>query len=234
MFSMARARLKFLINFLLFSSAYGSLTDCPSSDWKRIKGKCFLFLDESLDYSAAAQRCSDENGKLFEPQNDPSNNLIFKIANQELTTETEYWIGINDQVSEGKFVFNSSGLEIYYENWARSPTDEPSSIGDCVYVGSTNQWAVTMCTQTKSVICEDFQEDVSRWNSCPPGWDLINKKCYLLVDQTMKFETGKDLCKAFGAKVFEPSYEKEEEMVHSFYNGEQIWLGVQTNSNGRS
>ena len=61
---------------------------------------------------------------------------------------------------------------------------------------------------------------------CPPGWDLINQKCYKFINGHVKFDTAYDMCKAFGGKIFEPKYETEEELVTEFYDNQRVWIGI--------
>ena len=61
---------------------------------------------------------------------------------------------------------------------------------------------------------------------CPPGWDLINQKCYKFINGHLKFNTAYDMCRTFGGKIFEPKYEMEEELVMDFYNDQRVWIGI--------
>ena len=64
------------------------------------------------------------------------------------------------------------------------------------------------------------------WSACQTGWNMINEKCYKFIDETVKFDAAYDMCRALGAKIFEPTYELVEEMVTNYYNNENIWIGV--------
>lgn len=88
-----------LVTFIWGASVQAQTQQCPDN-WTRLKGKCFLFVNETLDYSGAYQNCIDEGGRLFEPKNQPANGLVAKVAGYELAGD--YWIGITDQLNEGK------------------------------------------------------------------------------------------------------------------------------------
>lgn len=88
----------FLISVFLIGCIQAN-PQCPEN-WVRLKGKCFLFVNETLDYEGAYQKCSQEGGRLFEPKNQPANGLVAKVAANELGSD--YWIGITDQLNEGK------------------------------------------------------------------------------------------------------------------------------------
>ena len=98
-----------------------------------------------------------------------------------------------------RFVYNSSGLAIKFSSWALSPTNEPDNSGDCVAIkGQTGDWFDESSSTTKQSVCEDLQDGLSFWSACPDGWDLINKKCYKYIDQTLKFDTALNMCRAIG------------------------------------
>ena len=101
-----------------------------------------------------------------------------------------------------RFVYNSSGLAIKFSSWALSPTNEPDNSGDCVAIkGQTGDWFDESSSTTKQSVCEDLQDGLSFWSACPDGWDLINKKCYKYIDQTLKFDTALNMCRAIREKI---------------------------------
>jgi hypothetical protein len=81
------------------------LTDaitCPT-DWRNVKGKCFLFDNTTVEYGAAVTACTNAGGKLFEPMNRPSNAFMIKVAgNLWQMDDPQYWVGISDQTNEGR------------------------------------------------------------------------------------------------------------------------------------
>jgi len=199
---------------------------CPT-DWKNVKGKCFLFVNTTVEYSAAVTACTNAGGKLFEPMNRPSNAFLVRVASQQWNMDDpKYWIGISDQTNEGRFAYESSGALIKFDNW-QYPDQPDNDNADCAAVINNNaEWADENCTNsTYNYICEDLQE-VTFWSACQTGWNLINEKCYKFIDETVKFDAASDMCRALGAKIFEPTYELVEEMVTNYYNNENIWIGV--------
>jgi hypothetical protein len=209
--------------------------------WKKLKGKCFYFGQESLPYLNASEACVEKRGILFEPKNEQANEYIAQLAPKESylnSTQPTYWIGIVDLLQEGHFVFESSGSQIKYENWAfdsDSDVDEPDNdmdSQDCgVVVNTDGDWHDEDCAATShQFVCEDLQQDLDYWSSCPSGWNLINKKCYKLIDQTVKFDAALEMCMAIGGKLFEPTYEKEESLVRAHYYGtdnvDALWIGI--------
>ena len=77
---------------------------CPT-DWKNVKGKCFLFVNTTVDYSTAVTACTNAGGKLFEPMNRPSNAFLNRVAGSLAVwnmDDPQYWVGISDQTNEGR------------------------------------------------------------------------------------------------------------------------------------
>ena len=75
---------------------------CPSS-WSNIKGKCFLFVNDTVEYEEAIAACAVEGGKLFEPMNGPSNAFMGKTAATQFDVDQpQFWIGITDKDNEGQ------------------------------------------------------------------------------------------------------------------------------------
>jgi len=209
---------------------------CPTN-WKKLFGKCFYFGQNSLSYDSANEECLNIGGRLFEPKNDLANGYIASVSKNFLkTSEPAYWIGITDLQMEGKFVYASSGSQLYYQNWAfnDSEVDEPDNnmdMEDCAAVNdAVGHWLDEDCNNIKQYVCEDLKDDVDYWRGCLPGWNLINKKCYKLIDQTVQFAAAHDLCKVMGGKLFEPTYRNVEIMVTEFYlatyQTDTFWLGI--------
>ena len=81
-----------------------------------------------------------------------------------------------------RYVFDSSSVSIKNENWAQSPTVQPDNLSKfehCVHIyGTDGFWYDELCNIKKYFVCEDMNNDILFWRTCPLTWDLINKKCY--------------------------------------------------------
>ena len=78
---------------------------CPKVGWKQVKGKCFLFVNTTVEYSTAVTACTNVGGKLFEPMNRPSNAFLNRVAGSLAVwnmDDPKYWVGISDQTNEGR------------------------------------------------------------------------------------------------------------------------------------
>ena len=130
------------------------------------------------------------------------------------------------------FVYDSSGLSIKYSNWDAAEPDNAYGEQNCAaIIGSDGNWFDKNCTDMSiNIVCEDLQEDLPFWSPCQEGWDLIHKKCYRFIDQTLKFGTAASMCRALGGQMFEPTYELQEQKVREFYSKKYqqyaIWIGI--------
>ena len=81
-----------------------------------------------------------------------------------------------------RYIFDSSSVSIKNENWAQSPTVQPDNLSKfehCVHIyGTDGFWYDELCNIKKYFVCEDMNNDILFWRTCPLTWDLINKKCY--------------------------------------------------------
>ena len=96
---------------------------------------------------------SNERGKLFEPRDLATNNLVIGFATGIETNK--YWLGINDIDTEGIFQYATGG-DLVFTNWFNG---EPNNYGvgeDCVEsynYGGTN-WGDYICELHRHSICE--------------------------------------------------------------------------------
>ena len=110
-----------------------SLTDCENLEEERIFARNISF------HSSLARIISDQE------QHDISANLI-DIG--------EAWIGLNDIVDEGFYVW-SDGSPLIYVNWDFSEAGKESFLRkdhDCV-AATKNSWKTMLCAEKKSSIC---------------------------------------------------------------------------------
>merc|ERR1711860_394276 len=98
---------------------------CPIG-WFRILDSCLWVSpkDTKLSHDDAYMYCKRKisGGQLFEPrskvQNDYAKDLVDAIDG--VIFPNPLWIGINDHMEEGKFVYSKSEEPILFENWHSS------------------------------------------------------------------------------------------------------------------
>ena len=90
-------------------------------------------------------------GKLAEPRKQTTNDFIVDVA-KEKGSGIELWIGINDIVEEGAFVYGSNGAQITWTNWGQSQPDGEEH-ENCVCLNEGKWWDLN-CDYSKPFVCE--------------------------------------------------------------------------------
>merc|ERR1712062_259309 len=133
---------------------------CPIG-WFRILDSCLWVSpkDTQLSHDDAYMYCKRQipGGQLFEPrskiQNDYGKDLVDAIDG-EIFTSSPIWLGINDHMEEGKFVYSKSEEPILFENWhSGQPNGETSQ--NCVAFYN-KKWYTTTCASNYRFICEKY------------------------------------------------------------------------------
>ena len=124
---------------------------CPSNgDWKFIQGTCYSFVKTKLIYTDARTYCKGMGGKLLEPKDEITNDVIKDVAIHHLDGPWEtivtwgwFWLGIDDIDQEGEFKYASDMSPILWSNWNLNQPDNKtynSTDEDCaVMMGPTAQ-----------------------------------------------------------------------------------------------
>merc|ERR1711860_292427 len=116
---------------------------CPIG-WFRILDSCLWVSpkDTTLSHDDAYMYCKRKisGGQLFEPrskvQNDYAKDLVDAIDG--VIFPNPLWIGINDHMEEGKFVYSKSDEPILFENW-ESGQPNGATKQNCVILRHNNK-----------------------------------------------------------------------------------------------
>ena len=111
---------------------------------------------KSTNYDVANQFCKNQGAHLFEPRSEITNKLVFDKSVEVFGGAHKSWIGINDIVTEGEFIFESSGEKVNLFFWDSG--NGPGDNDDCVLFGHANKnnekWYDRPCTEQSYSICE--------------------------------------------------------------------------------
>ncbi|XP_072135303.1 tetranectin-like protein [Mobula birostris] len=120
----------------------------------KVHKKCYLASKGRKSFHAANEDCIAQGGTLSVPRDSDENNSLRSYAKKSLNGARDFWIGVNDMTSEGKFV-DVNGMAISYFNWDRN---EPrgGSRENCAAasIGGQGKWSDEVCRNEKSYICE--------------------------------------------------------------------------------
>lgn len=65
---------------------------------------------------------------------------------------SEFWLGVNDMVNEGKFV-DVNGMALQYFNWDHAQPNGGKR-ENCVFSSTQGKWVDEVCRTAKRYICE--------------------------------------------------------------------------------
>ena len=135
---------------------------CPLG-WFRILDSCLWVApkDMKLNHDDAYMFCKRKilGGKLFEPlskvHNDHGRDLVDAFDGK--TYSGYIWIGINDHMEEGRYVYTKSDEPILFENWVQDQPDNLTSQNCIVLEDSKSKlWRDLECTNEYRFICEKY------------------------------------------------------------------------------
>ena len=90
---------------------------------------------------------------MFEPKSLEANNEVNELANAQGVTW--FWIGINDQINQGNFVYDSSNVPLVYENWnPGEPNGESREDCAILSIDGDKKWYDVPCTWNMAFVCE--------------------------------------------------------------------------------
>ena len=123
-----------------------------------ILGKCFFVEINQFNYIDSMVNCgnqfgSNHTGKLFEPRDLATNNLVNDYAQGMWNSPQALWLGINDIDIEGTFQYATGG-NLVFTNWSGGQPDNYGGTQDCVYSKILGNWDDFTCNTKLSSICE--------------------------------------------------------------------------------
>ena len=98
-------------------SQFLNFTDgCKGPNNIYLNGACYYVETRLLSISEAIGNCQEtlRNGRLFEPRDEATHNSVHAAA--VAISSQDYWLGINDTLSEGQFQYISGG-NLSFSNW---------------------------------------------------------------------------------------------------------------------
>ena len=97
---------------------------------------------------------SNHTGKLFEPRDLATNNLVNDYARGIISPQAQMlWLGINDIDIEGTFQYATGG-NLAFTHWLGGQPDDYGGAQDCVDSRILGNWDDVQCDQIYASICE--------------------------------------------------------------------------------
>ncbi|XP_029370346.1 tetranectin-like [Echeneis naucrates] len=121
-------------------------------------GRCFLADPVKKSYHTASEDCNALGGVLGTPTSREENDQLRDYIRQRLGSDQQAWLGVNDMVTEGTWVDQTS-TSITYKNWdtsnSRSPQPDGGQSQNCaVLVEASGKWLDENCREKKASLCQ--------------------------------------------------------------------------------
>ncbi|KAL4236481.1 hypothetical protein ACF0H5_004867 [Mactra antiquata] len=128
---------------------------CPDG-WIRFRGSCYFFsYKHGMYFNDAQQTCIGMRGSLVHINNVAENTFLKDYLHR--MKDNNYWIGLNDQTTEGVWTYVDTNEIVEYTDWAPGQPDSWHAHNeDCAlfYSPHNYHWDDGPCNQDLDYICE--------------------------------------------------------------------------------
>lgn len=120
----------------------------------KVHRKCYLASEGLKHFHEANEDCISKGGTLVIPRNSDEINALRDYGKRSLPGINDFWLGINDMVTEGKFV-DVHGVTISFLNWDRAQPNGGKRENCALFSQSAQgKWSDEVCRSSKRYICE--------------------------------------------------------------------------------
>ncbi|XP_019628228.1 PREDICTED: sushi, von Willebrand factor type A, EGF and pentraxin domain-containing protein 1-like [Branchiostoma belcheri] len=102
---------------------------CPP-DTVPYSNSCYILLDESADYMTARKICESGGGYLVVVKDEGEHQFLI----DHLNSTVDIWIGLDDIINEGTFVYNDGSPLGAFSKWAHGEPNDGGGNQDCVHI----------------------------------------------------------------------------------------------------
>ncbi|XP_060608108.1 perlucin-like isoform X1 [Ruditapes philippinarum] len=147
--------------------SHGQQCECPASQcpdaWITFRGSCYYISDNiSCDWTEAIHHCQQHGADLVMIESKDEDLFIRSLLERMYRTPSqhpgqEFWIGANDEMIEGLWVWYKGDKPVNFTGWYPG---QPGSEGDedCAVIASRtdvfNGWHDAPCAASHHPICE--------------------------------------------------------------------------------
>ena len=108
----------------------------------------------SKHFHEANEDCISKGGTLVVPRSADEINALRDYGKRSLLGVNDFWLGINDMVTEGKFV-DVNGLAISFLNWDQAQPNGGKRENCALFSqAAQGKWSDEACHSSKRYICE--------------------------------------------------------------------------------
>ncbi|XP_062568473.1 perlucin-like [Saccostrea cucullata] len=146
------------IPIIIISSVSLSFAELPSCShgWIRNGSSCYTFIsDVQMDWAEAMLFCKSLKANLVEIETESENEYLRQHL-LGIGSKGNFWIGLNDILVEGEWVWMSTQQTPSYTDWAPGQPDNYQQHEDCAFLwqATTLHWDDVDCSTKFSFICE--------------------------------------------------------------------------------
>ncbi|CAM9984519.1 unnamed protein product, partial [Heterosigma akashiwo] len=173
-----------------------------------INGACYYYNEDSLSRDDAQTTCEALGGMLA--------SIDFSdvdIGVLDLTGGTTAWIGLNDESTEGTYVW-ADGTSVDYTNWNSGEPNDWGDSEDCVEMTSSGGWNDQSCSTTQASVCE-----------IPTV--LLE---YSYYSDSLSRDDAESACEAAGGMLASITSDEIDEEIVELTGGTPAWIGLNDES----
>uniref|UniRef100_A0A8W8K429 C-type lectin domain-containing protein n=1 Tax=Magallana gigas TaxID=29159 RepID=A0A8W8K429_MAGGI len=143
-------------NITLNKGTPSSPVTCPIG-WSMFETSCYMAVNQQLSWNNASMKCLMSGSKLVEIETKAENDFL-TTSLQNFKTGEGYWTGGKDDVTEGLWVWVSSGATFGFLDWNQGEPNDHGGLEDCLELykirGRKKHWNDNSCEKSFNFICE--------------------------------------------------------------------------------
>ncbi|KAH9504523.1 hypothetical protein Btru_063033 [Bulinus truncatus] len=170
-----------------------------------------------------------QGGALAEILNDGEMSAVIGLL---LNRTTDAWIGASDTVTEGVFLWSTSGLKLPHNStWWIVGQPSPNNNEDCVAVAMSQRLTHYDCGRRNAFLCQhESKQQLTVMDPCYPLNDAsyFNGKCMKTINTSLPWEAARSWCESLQPRGRLLEIFTEEDRVESGLYGaqyEKLWTG---------
>jgi len=120
--------------------------------WTQLSTGCYRFHESPLTQSEARKFCEEEESHLVEIDSAEENSaIIAEIRRRNFASRNiEFWLGITDRHSEGRWVLESTGKSVVFTDWNSGEPNNAGSGENCAQISDVHKWYDIKCNTRKT------------------------------------------------------------------------------------
>ncbi|KAG7499177.1 macrophage mannose receptor 1-like [Solea senegalensis] len=218
---------------LLWLLSFAALLTCGwcqcLAGWRENVGNCYLFSNDEKSWLEANAYCLAQNSNL----------MSIQTIEERLWLRTQilshtYWIGLNDQVTEGVWQWSDGSPFIeYLSQWMHGQPDNWGDGEDCAQVNgnSHGQWMDENCADKKKYICKHVNPNPGPQCDLTNGWRQYGSNCYKVkADMRKSWAAARHDCVQEGGDLVSITSVEEEQYITGQMDQSwlDLWIGLST------